>query len=73
MSKSIWIRNCFGGGNISHMFYRVLSTLFQPRFLARPRVALLFARTMVVPLSPIAPLEHFGFLDATVDGLPRWL
>ena len=59
--------------NISHIFDRVCSTMFQPRFLARPRAALLFARAMVVPPSPIAPLETFGFLVATVDGLSRWM
>ncbi len=47
----------------------MLSSLFQPRFLASLRVALLFARVMVVPPSPIAPLENFGFFDATGDGL----
>ncbi len=72
MSKSIWIRNCVFSYNISHIFDRVLSTMLQPRFLARPR-ALLFTRGMVVPPSPIAPLETFGFLVATADGLSRWM
>ena len=71
MSKSIWIRNCLFFYNISNIVDRVLSILFQPRFLARPRVALLFARAMFVPPSPIAPLEIVGFLDAIVDGLSR--
>ena len=71
MSKTFWIRNCLISYNISHIVDRVMSTLFQPRFLARLRVALLFAQAMVVPPSPIAPLETFGFLDATVDRLPR--
>ena len=58
---------------ISHRFDRVLSTVFQPRFFARLRVALPFTLVMVVPPSPIAPLETFGFLGATGDGLSRWL
>ena len=59
--------------NISHRFDRVLSTLFRHLFLACLRVAMPFARVMVVPPSPIAPLETFGFLGAMVDGLSRWL
>ena len=59
--------------NISHIFDRGLSTMFQPRFLARPRAALFFARVMVVPPSPIAPLETLGILVSTVDGLSRWM
>ena len=73
MSKTIWIRNCLISYNISHRFDRVLSTLLQSLFLARLRVAMAFARVMVAPPSPIAPLETFGFLGATVDGLSRCL
>ena len=71
--KTIWIRNCLISYNISNIFDRVMSTLFQPRLLARLRVAMLFARVIIAPPSPIAPLETFGFLDATGDGLSRWL
>ena len=61
MSKTFLIRSCLISYNISHIFDRVLSTLFKPRFLARLRVAVLFALAMVVPPLPIALLETLGF------------
>ncbi len=53
----------FPSYTISHGFDRMLSTMFQPIVLDRPRVPLPFARVVVASPSPIAPLKAFRFLD----------